>query len=477
MRKSQQTSGFQRQKHRRTNERPGGHVCPPATSNGSAQPDLLSASQGAEFLGVSARSFRRYVTEGKITPHSKTPGGGHWRFLRRDLETFKAPAQASPVLRQKRERVEELSLELQEKKAELALQKLQDEEAEIQAQKEQAQQDAAASEARKEREVRQARAAARAQQARQDWEAEWVRNMLKTLPRDLPAQFRLDAIEILRQNLSELYDNHAGNAEDVVFTVLRAAVDEVLAPWIHSKAVARAAAEAIRELPTGATSSTWGQFSEWERRAREEALGAIADLPDGATFEQLVDAARTAGRQIAQAYNHQETADSVIAQTTWSLPRRLAFSTPQSRAQAAEAVRAAIAELPIGASRAEFEEACDAAVAPFAEADAGTRTEHEAQQASARRQIESARCQTEAQQAIARRETEAANHLQRVHTFLEEIQADPNGVDFEGKLYQYAKQIVEEIKPDLLEDLPLDFRAGRRRVEELVNEWVASHCS
>jgi excisionase family DNA binding protein len=308
MRKSQQTSGFERQKHRRTNERtnqpPGGHGCPPATSNGSARPDLLSASEAAEFLGVSTRTFRRYVTEGKITPHSKTPGGGHWRFQRRDLEAFHVPAQPSPVLRHKRERVEELNLEFQEKKAELALQKLQDEqrerEAESQAQEEHAQQDADAAEARREREVRQARAAAQAKQARQDWEAEWVRNMLKSLPRDTPAQLRLEVIEILRQNLSELYDNHAGHAEDIVFTVLRAAVDEVLAPWIHSKAVARAAAEAIKELPIGATSSTWGQVSEWERRAREEALAAIADLPDGATFEQLVDAARTAGRQVAQ---------------------------------------------------------------------------------------------------------------------------------------------------------------------------------
>jgi len=30
---------------------------------------------------------------------------------------------------------------------------------------------------------------------------------------------------------------------------------------------------------------------------------------------------------------------------------------------------------------------------------------------------------------------------------------------------------------DLREDLPLEFLAGRRRVEELVYEWLASHCS
>jgi len=475
MRKSQHTSGLQRHKRRRTNEQREGHDCPPATSNGSTRPDLLSASQAAESLGVSTRTFRRYVTEGKITPHSKTPGGGHLRFQRRDLEAFQAPAQPSPVLQMKRERVNELNTELQLQKAQMALHELEDEQRERaerdEAETQRAQQDADAAAVRRERELRQARAAARAKQARHDWEAEWVRDMLKTLPRDLPPQLKLDVIEVLRQNLSQLYETHAGNAEDVVYTVLRAAVDEVLAPWVHSKAVARAAAEAVKTLPIGATSSTWGQLSEWERRAREEAIAAIADLPDGATFEQLVDAARTAGRQVAQAFDHQETAEAVIAETTWSLPRRLAFSNPQSSAQAALAVRAAIAELPIGASRAELEAARDATLAPFAAADAQARTEHEAR-------LESARRQAEAQQTIARREAEAKNHLERVLTFLWELQADPNGVDFgAGKLYQYSKQIAEEIKPALLEDLPLDFLAGRRRVEELVEAWVASHCS
>jgi hypothetical protein len=176
-----------------------------------------------------------------------------------------------------------------------------------------------------------------------------------------------------------------------------------------------------------------------------------------------------AGR-LPKEYDHQEMADAVIAQTTWSLPRRLAFSSPQARAQATQAVRVAIAEVPIGESRAGLEEASDAALAPFAAADAQTRAEREAQQASATRQIET-------QQAIARREAEVRKHLERVFSFVSELQTDPNGVDFEGKLYQYAKQISEEIKPDLLKDLPLDFLAGRRRVEELVNEWVASHCS
>jgi hypothetical protein len=477
MRESQQTSGLQRKKHKRPNERPNA-AKRTVPSLSAAQLDLLSASQARQILGVSARAFRRHVTNGKLTPHSKTPGG-HWRFLRQDLEIFRAPAQASSVLEIKRERVAELNLSVQETKAQLALRELQDqerrraerEEEESQAKEEQAisaQQEAEAAATRRERERAQVRAAARAAQAREDWKAEWIRDMLMTLPRDIPPELRLEIIEILQHRLSELYETSAGHAEDVVDAILRDVVERELAPWRHGKEVARAAAAALDELPLSAKSSAWGKFSDWERHAREEALAAIAALPDGATIDQMEDAARIAGRRAAQAYSHQERVAAVIADITWSLPRLLAFSNPQARAKAAQAMASAVGELAIGASDAEFNEVRDAALAPFAAADAQARREDEVQRANARHELE-------AQQAKARIEVEVKKHLERVFSFLSELDADPEGWDFEGKLAQYSRQIAEDITPDLIEDLPLDFFGGRRRVEELVQEWLASH--
>jgi len=108
-----------------------------------------------------------------------------------------------------------------------------------------------------------------------------------------------------------------------------------------------------------------------------------------------------------------------------------------------------------GASRAEFDAARDAALVPFIAAEGRARAEHEAQQARVRLEVE------------------AEKQLERVFFYLCELQRDADGWDFEGKVYQYAKQIAQEIKPDLIEELLLDYLAGRRRVEQLVDERLA----
>jgi hypothetical protein len=92
------------------------------------------------------------------------------------------------------------------------------------------------------------------------------------------------------------------------------------------------------------------------------------------------------------------------------------------------------------------------------------------------REWEQARARDRAEQEV---QQESRKHLERVFSYLIELQADPDGCDFgnAGELYQCSKQIAADIAPDLREDLPLDFLSGRRRVEELVDKWLASHCS
>lgn len=437
-----------------------------AMLGGDATSQLLSASQAAALLGVSVRTFQRYVAERKIIPHSKS-AGGHWRFRREDLEAVQqqvASAQPSPILRQKRENVEELNLTLQERKAKRALRELDEEERRRAEQEEAARQaqerearrarlEAQAERERRESEREQARAEARAAQAQREWEAEWLRTMLGRLPQDVPPDLRRKVANGIQKELPELYETSAGHAEDVVEANLQAVVQETLRPWKRAKEVAAAAREALEQLPFFARGS-FGQASEWEARAHEEAVIAISELPEPATFEQMVAAARAAGRQVAQEYEHQKKCAAAVAELSWRLPS----SISQQRARAEEAVRAAFAALPVGASQAQFDAARDAALAPLIAAEAQARAEREAQQAKARL------------------EAEADKHLDRVYWYLCELQRDPDGWDFEGKIYEYVKQIREEIREELMEDLPLDYLAGRRRVEQLVDEWLANHC-
>ena len=64
-------------------------------------------------------------------------------------------------------------------------------------------------------------------------------------------------------------------------------------------------------------------------------------------------------------------------------------------------------------------------------------------------------------------------HLYRVSSYLEKLESDPDGWDFEGQRYKYAQKIKQEIRTALIEDLPLDLTAGRERVEQL--KWLAAH--
>lgn len=431
---------------------------------GISQSDLLSTSQAADFLGVSLRTFKRHVAQGKIVPHTKSPGG-HWRFKQYDLESLQqpvAPAQSSPILRQKRDRVEELNLALQEKKAKMALHELEDEERDRVEREEAAREEqervarrmrleAQSEQARRQREREQVRDEARAAQAYREWEAERLREVLHGLPQGVPPGLRLAVTEAVRHKLPELYES-TGHAEDLVELSLRAIVEKVLRPWRRGQEAEKVANEALNQLPFFAR----GSFGDWERQAKQRALAAISALPETATFEQMAVAARLAVKEVAQEYEYNEKCASSLSAVRGSLSWQLPFTGSRATAKAEEAVRAAFAALPIGASSAEFDAARQEALAPFIAAEAEARAEREAAQAKVKL------------------EREADMYLYRVDSYLAKLEADPDGWNFEGKRHQYAEQIKQEIKRDLIEELPLHLTTGWQRVEQLVDEWLAN---
>jgi hypothetical protein len=412
-----------------------------------------------------------------------TPGG-HRRVTLANIEAIREgnadlkPLQASPVLRQKKERIEELNLTFQEKKAKMALKDLEDEERRT-AEREKASREeqeraarrirleAESEQVRRQRERDQIRAEQRAVESRQEWEAQWLRDMLRALPQGITPELRLEVTKAIRQKLPELCHTSAGHAEDLVGVALGAVVEAALRPFHRRKEAEKAAREALNHLPLFARGYC-GNPSDWEQLATQEALSAISALPETATFEQMAAAARTVGKQVTQEYEHNEKCTSFMIGVRRLLPGQLSSSSSQARARAEEAVEAALDALPIRASGSEFDVARDVALAPFIAAEAQVRAQHEAADAQAR-------AEHEAEEAKAKLEAEADRHLDRVFFYLAKLEADPDGWDFEGKLYECAKQIKQEIKSELTEELPLDFTAGQQRVEQMVDQWLAAH--
>jgi len=371
----------------------------------------VPVAEAARMLGVDARTIRRMCAEGRL--QSFVTPGGHRRVALADIESIQNgdadPKRSSnghfpsPNVQQKKERLEELHLSIQEKKAQLVMQELEDQERQ-RTEQEEAYRRVEEQEARrmrreieaertcKDRERENAEAEARAMQARQEWEAEWLRSMLNQLPPDIPPEMRIEVADLLRQELPALYQKCAGHAEDLVEATLRVTVEKTLRPWSRTKETGRAADYAVNQLPLFAK-GILGQPSEWELRAKEEALSAISALPDSATFAQMGAAAMAAGNRVAKEYEQEEARE---------------------------------------------------------------------------------RAEREAEQARSRYEAEVEIHLAHVLQYLAELEVDPEGWDFEGETYEYSRRIRQEIKPKLMQEVPLDFIAGRRRVRELIDEWLAN---
>src|SRR5438093_8473409 len=104
-------------------------------------PKSYSVSEAASLLGVSIPTLKRMVAEDRIDSF-RTPGG-HLRIPAESIEAVREHRQAqarpvrqpSPVLQNRRERLEELTLEAQEVRAKRELEKLRQQEAEEEAER------------------------------------------------------------------------------------------------------------------------------------------------------------------------------------------------------------------------------------------------------------------------------------------------------------------------------------------------------
>jgi len=64
-----------------------------------------------------------------------------------------------------------------------------------------------------------------------------------------------------------------------------------------------------------------------------------------------------------------------------------------------------------------------------------------------------------------------------VHPYLLELERAPDGVDFEGKAFQYVQRISADLRPKLLGDPLLNAFTARERIRAAVDEWLEQELS
>jgi excisionase family DNA binding protein len=441
--------------------------------------DLLSSSQAAKVLGVSLRTFKRLVAQRKIVPDFRTPGG-HERFKRESIEALlqqsagsgTSAMQLSPLLKRKREDLEELKLEVEMEKAETTLTEIREEkrrrrqaeEDEKQEQRDLAAQEraeATAEEDRRRREHRETEMRNRAEAARRKWQQKKLQLALRALPPFVPQEVILEVTESVNNRLQSFAPDE--ESDIVVDRIILAIATKAARPYVRANEAERASSEAIKELPLLARGYS-GQPSEWDIKARQSAIAEIGDLPESATFDRMCAAARVAGKRVAREYEHGQQLARMIAGVHNSLPGLLRYSSAQEKAKAENAVRSAFADLPIGASVMEFTVACDQTLAPFVRADAEAKAAHEAAAAEAAAQREAAAIRTKIE-----RDADWC-----IGIYLDELEArpEPDGLDFQGEKKQIAEQIKRDILPKLMETPQLSYDARKQRARQLVDVWL-----
>lgn len=331
-----------------------------------------SLTDAAAVLGVSVPTVRALVARGQLASF-RTPGG-HLRIPSESVASYREgrPNRTNPAnitsmaLQGRRENLEGLRLETEELRVRRDLRKVQEEEQEVENRRK-AEAQATALRRKEERERRRAEtmreADARRQKAaeaeeirrRRDWEISWTDFAFRLLPKDVPQSLELDVHHTVADALSRFDPDQP---EQIIERMVRAAIDKALQPWQKRIEIEKIIEEARNLLPVQVRS--WSRTpSEWEARAMRAAADAVAQLGDEAPLAKIRAAAVEAGNQVRAEYegwkagdDHRQSCEQMV---------KWVFEGDDAR----EAVRQALENLPVGATRAKMENARDIALGPF----------------------------------------------------------------------------------------------------------------
>jgi excisionase family DNA binding protein len=210
--------------------------------------------------------------------------------------------------------------------------------------------------ATKRREAEQRRQEELAEERRhQNWKTEWLQYGLNQVPYEAPQSVQLDVHEAVVQALDRLAPSHPAS---VVQQLVGAAVDRALTPWRAAKQIADAIKDACESWDV-----PWDMRhdSTWNARMYQAAGAAVGRLRNGATLNEAKVAASEAVAAVVQAFEH----GSACAEMVKNVWMKVSGGTSEEWEQGKDAVRAALAQLPIGASKREIEKARDSALEPI----------------------------------------------------------------------------------------------------------------
>jgi hypothetical protein len=286
---------------------------------------------------------------------------------------------------------------------------------------------------------RQRAAAADAAQQRWLWEQKWLQYALDSVPYDARREVELEVHAEVREALSEL---QPWQPMVVVQRLVDAAVHRALGPWNRKQDIERSLRAGMSALPWDVQYRS--EQAALKQRAWEAAVAAVGKVRAEARYGEMETAAVQAVQPMIREYQQQQACQHIVNGV------HIFWATREEDEAATQAVRKALAALPIGVNPSELQQAADKAEAPYRAAVA-QRTEREAKRRELGWKVD--------------------NHLSHIERYLEEEYKFTGGCWERFRERDRLRPLIREALIDELLEYPdMSDEEIRESIEEQIDE-------
>jgi hypothetical protein len=193
-----------------------------------------------------------------------------------------------------------------------------------------------------------------AEQRRLLWVQQWTQYALNSLPYDARREVEMEVHALAQEALSVLQPNQP---EAITRRLVDAAVHRALGPWTRKQEMERALQAGMNRLPWNVRCGS--EYAGLKQRAWDAAVAAVRKVREEASYNEIETAAVQAVQPIIREYEHQQACERIVGRVY------IYDATREEEEAAKEAVRKALAALPIDAAPKQLEKAEETARAPY----------------------------------------------------------------------------------------------------------------
>ena len=189
-------------------------------------------------------------------------------------------------------------------------------------------------------------------QQRQKWMQEWLRYALNSVPYGARREVEGEVHAEVQEALSRLQPSQP---EVITQRLVDAAVHRALRPWNRKQEIERAHQAGMNKLALDVRYRS--EYAGLKQRAWEAVVAAVGKVRVEAGYNEMETAAVQAVQPMIREYEHQKACEDIVQRVY------ISGATGAEEDAAKEAVREALAALPIGAAARQLEKAEETALA------------------------------------------------------------------------------------------------------------------